>query len=58
MAKLRKRFWTDSVEFLEWCTDDELKVLHIKVGKELEKRLKELTKAIKLPNVKAKRLRV
>ena len=59
MTKPRQSFYKNASDFLEWCTDEELRVLGIKVSKTLESRLESLTRAFepKLPNVKAKRLR-
>jgi len=43
MKKLRAKFWTDSKAFIEWCDDEELRVLRDKANKELESRLAILT---------------
>lgn len=39
MGKLRSTFWTKAEKFIDWCTDEELRVLSQKAGKEIERRL-------------------
>ena len=43
MKKLRAKFWKQSKDFIDWCEDEELRVLRQMADKELEKRLKALT---------------
>ena len=43
MKKLRAKFWKQSKDLIEWCCDEELRVLRSMAGNELESRLKALT---------------
>ena len=43
MKKLRSKFWTESKSFIEWCDDEELRVLGGMVKTEMEKRITEFT---------------
>lgn len=43
MKPLRAKFWKDSKALIEWCTDEELRVLRMKAGNEIELRLKKAT---------------
>ena len=43
MKKLRAKFWKQSKDLIEWCCDEELRVLRSMAGNELEERLKALT---------------
>jgi hypothetical protein len=43
MQKLRSTFWTKTKNIIEWCGDEELRVLRTMAGKELETRLAEIT---------------
>ena len=43
MTPLRDKFWKDAKKMIEWCSDEELRVLRTKAGNELEKRLKDAT---------------
>jgi hypothetical protein len=36
---LRSEYWIKSKELIDWCTDDELKVLSQQAAKALEKRM-------------------
>ncbi len=43
MKKLRKRFWSDAKLLIDWCCDEELRVMRDMVSKEMESRLSKLT---------------
>jgi hypothetical protein len=43
MKPLRDKFWKDSKKMIEWCSDEELRVLRNKAYDELERRLKAVT---------------
>ncbi len=43
MKPLRDKFWKDSKKMIEWCTDEELRVLRTKAGNEIERRLQAAT---------------
>ena len=43
MKKLRAKFWKQSKDLIEWCDDEELRVLRQLAGKELDSRLSKLT---------------
>lgn len=43
MKKLRSEFWDKSKELIEWCDDEELRVLGIRARKALETRLTKQT---------------
>ena len=43
MKKLRKRFWSDAKLLIDWCCDEELRVMREMIGKEMESRLSTLT---------------
>ena len=36
---IRKAYWNNAKEFIDWCTDDELKVLGQQAVKALDKRM-------------------
>jgi hypothetical protein len=43
MKKLRGKFWKESKALIDWCEDEELRVLYQKAKKELDARLTALT---------------
>lgn len=43
MKPLRDKFWKDAKKMIEWCSDEELRVLRTKAGNEIEKRLADVT---------------
>ncbi len=43
MKKLRAKFWKQSKDLIEWCCDEELRVLRQAAGNELESRLQAVT---------------
>ena len=43
MKKLRSSFWNKSRELIEWCCDEELRVLKQQAEKEMDDRLKKIT---------------
>ena len=43
MKQLRVKFWKDSKKMIEWCGDEELRVLRNQAYDEIERRLKAAT---------------
>jgi len=46
MKKLRQEFWDTSKSLIEWCGDEELRVLRQMAAKEMESRLQEQTRKL------------
>lgn len=49
MKPLRKEFWDRSKALIEFCSEEELRVLRQQAAKEIEKRLKALQASYNLP---------
>lgn len=48
MVKLRAKFWTEARKLVEWCSDEELRVLRQMAATRIEARLKEETDKLDL----------